>query len=413
MDLKVFYSWQSDRENRLCRGFIAKALDDAVKRLATRRGLKVTIDSDTKGVVGTPPVSDTILRKIRDCDVFLADMTFVAETAAGKRTPNPNVLVEYGYALHDKGAERILLTMNIEFGPADLLPFDLRHLRHPIAYAASDALADDARREARAALSRTLELALEAMADDIGGTARPSERQLQEALRTLVVDTQNARIASDPPVLVSRPQAVLYLAPATALDRPRLDLARVSAASRMLVPNDDGWGVGGQDQRQWWAHGPPREVAGNLNREATWSARLLRPGVVEQILMVAERIDDDQDIAVEGLRLETELIGRIDRSLALLAAIGLAGPTLVALAMYDVQNVQLLADLATRRFRTPNLGLGDVLLPEGTTRSGDLVRSLLDDLWLAAGRADGSPFYDGDGRWVGYAPAGGVTSKRG
>ena len=48
MDLKVFYSWQSDRENRLCRGFIAKAFatcpdvsDTLVPAPGTRRRRRV------------------------------------------------------------------------------------------------------------------------------------------------------------------------------------------------------------------------------------------------------------------------------------------------------------------------------------------------------------------------------------
>jgi hypothetical protein len=53
----------------------------------------------------------------------------VASTDEGKRAPNPNVLVEYGYALARHGVQRLLLVMNTAFGSPSELPFDLRHLR--------------------------------------------------------------------------------------------------------------------------------------------------------------------------------------------------------------------------------------------------------------------------------------------
>jgi hypothetical protein len=43
-------------------------------------------------VPGTPPITDTILKKIQNCDIFVPDVTFVASTAGGKLVPNPNVM---------------------------------------------------------------------------------------------------------------------------------------------------------------------------------------------------------------------------------------------------------------------------------------------------------------------------------
>jgi hypothetical protein len=47
--------------------------------------------------------------------------------SAGKnrrRTPNPNVLVELGYALKALGDERVIVVVNTAFGKEELLPFD-------------------------------------------------------------------------------------------------------------------------------------------------------------------------------------------------------------------------------------------------------------------------------------------------
>jgi hypothetical protein len=80
----LFYSWQADRPGELCRHFIHIALRAAAEAVSRATGVTVEIDSDTQGEPGTPPITDTILMKIRECDAFLADMTFVAETSAGK-----------------------------------------------------------------------------------------------------------------------------------------------------------------------------------------------------------------------------------------------------------------------------------------------------------------------------------------
>lgn len=150
--LKLFYSWQMDRSSKLCRDFIRRALDGAAAILATK-GFELQIDSDTQGVAGTPPITETILRKIRDDHLFLADMTFVAQ-AGDKLMPNPNVMGEYGYALHAKGIARILLVMNTAFGPPGKLPFDLHHLRHPEGFDVDATVPDNARGKARSELGR-------------------------------------------------------------------------------------------------------------------------------------------------------------------------------------------------------------------------------------------------------------------
>ena len=91
-------------------------------------------DSDTEGVLDQPPVTDTILKKIETCDVFAPDFTFVATTEGGKLVPNPNVMLEYGYALRARGYPVMMPVMNTAHGPPEKLPFDMGHLRHPMQY---------------------------------------------------------------------------------------------------------------------------------------------------------------------------------------------------------------------------------------------------------------------------------------
>ncbi len=134
--ITVFYAWQSDRDTNGNQHFIRKALDDAADRMNedSALGVELKIDADTEGVVGTPPVTETILNKIRTSDIFVPDLTFVAETVGGKLVPNPNVMVEYGYALRSLTFEAMMPVMNTYYGEPEKLPFDLGHVRHPTQY---------------------------------------------------------------------------------------------------------------------------------------------------------------------------------------------------------------------------------------------------------------------------------------
>ena len=174
MAFTVFFAWQSDRPNNLCRGLIRHALDEAASQLNEQLNIEdadreVQIDQDTQGVAGSPPITDTILEKIRNCDAFVSDLTFIPTGDGLRTTPNPNVLVEYGYALHAKSDQRIIGVFNDAFGAPVDLPFDLRHKRWPFQFHAPDNGDSDeaqtSRRAARQQLARMLTGAIEAIID--------------------------------------------------------------------------------------------------------------------------------------------------------------------------------------------------------------------------------------------------------
>ncbi|WFU91986.1 hypothetical protein QA644_34335 (plasmid) [Rhizobium sp. CC1099] len=99
--IHIFYAWQNDRDGKVCNHFIRIALEAAVETLRQDHDVEIRLDSDTADVSGTPPVSETILRKIRECEIFVGDVTFVGMTANGKQLPNPNVMIEFGFARHE------------------------------------------------------------------------------------------------------------------------------------------------------------------------------------------------------------------------------------------------------------------------------------------------------------------------
>jgi hypothetical protein len=127
----VFYSWQSDLPNSENRGFIQDALKVAANKITADNTIDVepVIDRDTKGVSGTPDIASTIFSKISTADVFVADVSIINNGKDCRPTPNPNVLIELGYAIKTVGYERMILVFNEAYGKIEDLPFDLRSRR--------------------------------------------------------------------------------------------------------------------------------------------------------------------------------------------------------------------------------------------------------------------------------------------
>lgn len=132
----VFYAWQSDLPNKTNRSFLedclSRAIDEANRNRTTAEHLR--LDKDTQGVAGMPIIADVLFEKIAACAVFVPDLSFVTPTKAPRAAPNPNVLVELGFAMCAIGDRRIVPLLNTAFGPASDLPFDLKHRRFPISY---------------------------------------------------------------------------------------------------------------------------------------------------------------------------------------------------------------------------------------------------------------------------------------
>src|SRR5512136_3119868 len=136
MDNTIFFAWQLDTPSDLNKDFIWRALQDAAANLLdhAQPELSPRPEKDTEGISGNPNIVETIFRRISECSIFVADVTFVAETAKGKKTPNPNVLLELGYATRCISWDRTILVMNSTAGGGADLPFDMVQHRWPIEY---------------------------------------------------------------------------------------------------------------------------------------------------------------------------------------------------------------------------------------------------------------------------------------
>ena len=172
MSSYVFFSWQSDLPNQVGRSLIERCLEAAVRTLhadaAIELAERVTVLSGTKGKAGTVPLADTIFARIDGASVVVTDLTYVATRPDGGRSPNPNVLIEHGYALKSRSGARMIPVMNTAFGHPgqEPLPFDLAHMTWPVLFdcpADSDA---ERRAAAREALTKALVGALKLIFGD-------------------------------------------------------------------------------------------------------------------------------------------------------------------------------------------------------------------------------------------------------
>jgi len=190
MSETIFYSWQSDLPNHLNHGFIQEALEVAAAQIRADTDIEVepVIDRDTLGMPGAPDIASTILKKIEAATVFICDVSFVTPRGASRPSPNPNVLLELGYALKAIGPERIVMVFNAAFGDVSQLPFDLRFKR-VLQYRANES--DD-----KAAVQRELVASLESAARaifqhilDAKESSHFSEfaSQLQQALSPVLI----------------------------------------------------------------------------------------------------------------------------------------------------------------------------------------------------------------------------------
>ncbi len=133
-EFNVFFSWQADINES--RKIINKTLEKAAKELNARHAdWHVNITSDTRGEDGSPDIEDAVLQKIREAHIFVADITPIAQLEKEgnrKLLPNPNVMIELGYAIRRMDIDKqVILLVNeendaINYNAKDM-PFDINH----------------------------------------------------------------------------------------------------------------------------------------------------------------------------------------------------------------------------------------------------------------------------------------------
>lgn len=118
--MKVFWSWQGDTAVKTGRNLIREALAEAITgtagggRLceAAREGGRTAAGGSFRP--GPPEIGRRIFRQIRECDIFVADLT------AREEICNPNVAIELGYFQAVKAGASLIIVRNAAFARRDL-----------------------------------------------------------------------------------------------------------------------------------------------------------------------------------------------------------------------------------------------------------------------------------------------------
>lgn len=128
----IFYSWQSWQSPKTNRSLIENAIQKATKAIRNDDSIDIEepmVDRDTKGRAGSVDIAATIFEKISQSQIFICDTTIVTMPDAPDPSPNPNVMIELGFAAARLGWGKIICVVNTAFGNIDQMPFDLRHRR--------------------------------------------------------------------------------------------------------------------------------------------------------------------------------------------------------------------------------------------------------------------------------------------
>jgi hypothetical protein len=244
--VKIFWSWQSDTPGDIGRHFVRKALEEALAQLKQEPEIEeparedLHLDHDRKGIPGSPDLAATILAKIRDASIFVADVTPIGKSESGRALLNPNVAIELGYALAHIGNEGLLMILNGAFGDRESLPFDLRHKAGPIFFNIGANAASDERKRVHRELTRTLQTAIGDCLREIQ-KRRPSETHEEIGSRSNVAQYfDDGEILAERPSLTNRFQLAYQRGPLLYL---RLIPTRVMSRLRETEIKDIVFGI--------------------------------------------------------------------------------------------------------------------------------------------------------------------------
>ena len=137
MEISNFYSWQGDLDKNLNRYFLRDCIKDSIKQVNNKINSNLgqydlerilVFDQATKRTRGSIDIAGSVFSKIDKCSTFFCDISIVKRSKK-RKYPNPNVLIELGYASSIVGWENIIMIFNESTGKVEELPFDIRNRR--------------------------------------------------------------------------------------------------------------------------------------------------------------------------------------------------------------------------------------------------------------------------------------------
>lgn len=131
MEYTIFFSWQTDLPNNTNRSLIKQSIENAIKNLSEKplNGMKFLYDESTYGEAGAPDIAETLISKISKSNIYICDISIINKGSKFRKSPNPNVLFELGYAASFLGWDNIICIFDTASGKIGQLPFDINHRR--------------------------------------------------------------------------------------------------------------------------------------------------------------------------------------------------------------------------------------------------------------------------------------------
>ena len=440
MAIKVFYSWQNDTDLKCNRFLIKDAAEKAIKELnkeilfeSSPRSDRVVLDHDTKGKPGHPEIVNTILEKIGNSQIFLADLTFVGtawenktnrqkiqkESADSKLLPNPNVMFVLGYAFNVLDDSRFIFVQNTEYGSPENGIFDLAHRRYPLTYALAPNSTAGQLKQALKDLSHIIKMALR---DILENGVLEEIRQMLE--RSLAAERDRIKLARDDfhrqvregkflSQYRGEPVWTLGLFPAVLPDSKINWATSQKEIERVLKPlRSSGWGhrlSGGHLEAY---HMSGRDTGKSLTRLNSFGT-ILSACVEISVVSPTEFKDPYSgeevfDIAIDGITRET--IKTVQIWAKMLHEIGINGPWFVETALLNLPPCQI---PFTKKYYNAGMDKsfagGDILpdllfIPEDAPQMemanfARLFAPLFNSIWHYFNRVSSLDF-DASGNWI-------------
>ena len=407
MQKAVFYSWQSDLPNKTNRGFILEALERATKAIQSDATLAVepVVDRDTAGVTGSPEIASTILGKITQATVFVPDVSLVTSAEALRQSPNPNVLVELGFAIARLGWDRIVMVMNTAFGEPTSLPFDLRGHRI-VAYSYSGT-PDHGKADERKRLEKRLTETIAGILREEASIRASEDKTSRAALTQWAQDFQIQRLArlsaGDGPLpMVSNKLACVHVVPCGAVtDTATIDVGDPKTQRTYLAPI----GSTGYNTR-FNSDGLLRDASGS-NGNSDGFLQLFRNGAIESVDSKIMSGQGRREDGLPSIKFMKDLTRFVDGACRMFRELDVRPPVLVLVSFVGMRGASLLVPaegFGSSAYYATKLDQDQLLLPPVHLVDLDAdvrpaLRVALDALWQAAGQARCS-CYDADGTWI-------------
>lgn len=392
----IFFSWQSDRPKSEGRNLIERALEQAIKQLSRDLEIQeavrdeIKVDSDTKNVPGSPKIFDTILEKIEKAAVVIADVTYVGTRPNGHPTPNPNVLIEFGYALKSIGDRRIILVMNTAYGEPkrEDMPFNLLAHRRPITYRIEEGAEEGVRRSQRDLLATALGSALKTFfeSDEYQNSLPKPEpisyREPQDGRARFRREGYPIGIRSNPVAQITgAPQETLQFSagpsrwlrvgpqspPAKKLKVVDLEARTTSLASLPFYDPGPGTGkVRGEDGCGFYSFAGPKEPAPSLVYVFTdceiWTINTFFAQLTQDLILLDEG----------------QFVRSLEQCVKFLGGLGVPGPYRWVAGLEAVKNRYLREDEFRRR---TGPCLADTIEEKGLISAGDSAEASLESFF--------------------------------